>query len=43
MKQFGNVWQQTLYQLNNEILSIRDIARRLGVDSKTVKKIWEKI
>ncbi|MGM9986959.1 MAG: TnsD family transposase [Bacillaceae bacterium] len=38
VKQFGDVWQQKLYQLKNENLSIRAIARMLGVDSKTVKK-----
>ncbi|MCH4460905.1 TnsD family transposase [Staphylococcus haemolyticus] len=38
VKQFGDVWQQMLYQLKNENLSIRAIARMLGVDAKTVKK-----
>lgn len=38
VKQFGDVWQQRLYQLKNGKLSIRAIARMLGVDSKTVKK-----
>lgn len=38
VKQFGQVWQEKLKQLSNERLSIRAIARELGVDSKTVKR-----
>lgn len=41
VKQFGEVWQQKLYELAQENLSVRAIARELGVDSKTVKKYLE--
>ncbi|MFW7186060.1 TnsD family Tn7-like transposition protein [Lysinibacillus sp. BNK-21] len=39
--EFGEVWRTKLKQLANENLSIRAIARELGVDSKTVKKYLE--
>lgn len=38
VKAFGEVWLQKLNELVNENLSIRAIARALGVDSKTVKR-----
>ncbi|MED1679105.1 TnsD family transposase [Bacillus subtilis] len=38
VKQFGHVWQEKLKQLAEGDLSIRAIARELGVDSKTVKR-----
>ncbi|MED3825864.1 TnsD family transposase [Priestia flexa] len=38
VKQFGFVWQEKLKQLAEGDLSIRAIARELGVDSKTVKR-----
>ncbi|MFY3791814.1 TnsD family transposase [Ureibacillus sp. MALMAid1270] len=42
VKQFGQVWQEKLEQLSNERLSIRAIARELGVDSKTAKRYLSK-
>ncbi|MDM5250813.1 TnsD family Tn7-like transposition protein [Lysinibacillus sp. G4S2] len=38
VKVFGEVWQQKLHELSNEDLSIRVMARELGVDSKTIKR-----
>ena len=38
VKQFGHVWQGRLKQLAKGDLSIRAIARKLAVDSKTVKR-----
>lgn len=38
VKDFGFVWQEKLMQLAEDDLSIRAIARELGVDSKTVKR-----
>ena len=37
VKEFGHVWHQKLIELSCENISIRAIARELGVDSKTVK------
>ncbi|GGG26541.1 hypothetical protein GCM10007425_21440 [Lysinibacillus alkalisoli] len=39
IKEFGYVWHQKLVELSCEDISIRAIARELGVDSKTVKNI----
>lgn len=41
VKEFGHVWYQKLVELSRENISIRAIARELGVDSKTVKKYLE--
>ncbi|MDU0287471.1 TnsD family Tn7-like transposition protein [Staphylococcus pseudintermedius] len=41
VKEFGHVWHQKLIELSCENISIRAIARELGVDSKTVKKYLE--
>src|SRR5690606_11544341 len=41
VKAFGEVWHQRLNELSNDTLSIRAMARELGVDSKTVKKYLE--
>lgn len=41
VKAFGEVWYQRLNELSNDKLSIRAMARELGVDSKTVKKYLE--
>mgnify|MGYP003407736141 CR=1 FL=1 len=41
VKAFGEVWHQRLNELSNDKLSIRAMARELGVDSKTVKKYLE--
>nr|WGD93018.1 TnsD family transposase [Bacillus subtilis] len=41
VKIFGEVWKSKLKQLFNRKLSIRAIARELGVDSKTVKRYLE--
>ncbi|WP_419885301.1 TnsD family Tn7-like transposition protein [Paenibacillus sp. B-A-8] len=41
VKEFGHVWHQKLIELSCENISIRAIARGLGVDSKTVKKYLE--
>ena len=41
VKAFGEVWHQRLNDLSNDTLSIRAMARELGVDSKTVKKYLE--
>ncbi|MFB5089700.1 TnsD family Tn7-like transposition protein [Psychrobacillus sp. PGGUH221] len=39
IKEFGDVWQNKLWELwENEKLSLREKARQLGVDPKTVKK-----
>ncbi|MCR8855662.1 TnsD family transposase [Lysinibacillus fusiformis] len=38
VKAFGEVWQSKLEELAKENMSIRAIAKKLGVDSKTVKK-----
>lgn len=38
VKQFGHAWKRELKQLAEGDLSIRAIARKLGVDSKTVKR-----
>ncbi|MEX3748290.1 MULTISPECIES: TnsD family Tn7-like transposition protein [Lysinibacillus] len=38
VKAFGEVWHQKLNELSNEKLSIRAMARELGVDSKTIKR-----
>ncbi|MBP3971404.1 TnsD family transposase [Bacillus sp. WL1] len=38
VKVFGEVWEKRLKELTKSNLSIRAIARELGVDSKTVKK-----
>lgn len=38
VKKFGQIWQEKLKQLAEDDLSIRAIARELGVDSKTVKR-----
>uniref|UniRef100_UPI00406D04E4 TnsD family Tn7-like transposition protein n=1 Tax=Lysinibacillus sp. FSL K6-0057 TaxID=2921411 RepID=UPI00406D04E4 len=38
VKAFGEVWLQRLNELANEKLSIRAMARELGVDSKTIKR-----
>ncbi|PPA93922.1 TnsD family Tn7-like transposition protein [Brevibacillus laterosporus] len=38
VKNYGSVWMSKLEQLNSESMSIRAIARTLGVDSKTVLK-----
>lgn len=39
VKEYGDVWHQKLRELSRENLSIRAIAKELGVDSKTVKNI----
>lgn len=41
VKAFGEVWHAKLEKLGNQGLSIRAIARELGVDSKTVKRYLE--
>lgn len=41
VKEFGHVWYQKLIELSRKNISIRAIARELGVDSKTVKKYLE--
>lgn len=38
VKAFGEVWLQKLNELASENLSIRAMARELGVDSKTIKR-----
>lgn len=38
VKQFGHVWQRKLEQLAKDGLSIRALARELGVDFKTIKR-----
>ncbi|MGG4546411.1 TnsD family transposase [Rossellomorea marisflavi] len=38
VKQFGSIWHEKLKQLAEGDLSIKEIARELGVDSKTVKR-----
>ncbi|MFJ7408240.1 MULTISPECIES: TnsD family transposase [unclassified Lysinibacillus] len=38
VKAFGEVWQANLEELAKENMSIRATAKKLGVDSKTVKK-----
>lgn len=38
VKEFGHVWQEKLKQLAKSDISIRAIAREIGVDSKTVKR-----
>ncbi|GAA0322715.1 TnsD family Tn7-like transposition protein [Bacillus carboniphilus] len=38
VKKFGHVWLEKLQQLVKEGLSIRAIAKEIGVDSKTVKR-----
>lgn len=38
VKAFGHVWSKRLEELMNTKMSIRAIAKELGVDSKTVKK-----
>ncbi|MGP4074023.1 TnsD family transposase [Piscibacillus sp. B03] len=40
VKSFGDIWFEKLYTLakNNENLSTREIAKKLGVNAKTVKK-----
>lgn len=38
VKVFGEAWHQRLNELTNENLSIRAMARELGVDSKTIKR-----
>lgn len=42
VKAFGQVWSKRLKELMNTGMSIRAIAKELGVDSKTVKKYAEK-
>ncbi|MCM3737006.1 TnsD family transposase [Bacillus cytotoxicus] len=41
VKVFGDVWKSKLKQLSTRKLSKREIARELGVDSKTVKRYLE--
>ncbi|WP_436865818.1 TnsD family transposase [Bacillus fungorum] len=41
VKVFGEVWKSKLKQLSTRKLSTREIARELGVDSKTVKRYLE--
>ncbi|MEC1305426.1 TnsD family Tn7-like transposition protein [Lysinibacillus capsici] len=41
IKAFGEVWLRKLNELANENLSIRAMARELGVDSKTIKRNLE--
>ncbi|MEC1180495.1 TnsD family Tn7-like transposition protein [Metasolibacillus meyeri] len=38
IKAFGDVWLEKLHDLQEQNLSIRAIARELGVDSKTIKR-----
>jgi hypothetical protein len=38
VKQFGHVWGKRLQELSKKDLSVRAMARELGVDSQTVKK-----
>ncbi len=40
VKAFGEVWNSKLKQLSKKGLGTRAIARELGVDSKTVKKVF---
>ncbi|MFC8689557.1 TnsD family transposase [Brevibacillus porteri] len=38
VKEFGELWVKRLLELSNSNYSMREIARRLGVDTNTVKK-----
>ena len=44
IKAFGGVWKGKLKEINDEKrYSVREMARMLGVDSKTIKSIWTQI
>lgn len=44
IKEFGEIWEQKLLELSKDsALSQREIARRMGVDSKTIKRYVGKI
>lgn len=38
VKEFGKLWTDRLLELSDSMHSMREVARRLGVDTKTVKK-----
>lgn len=43
IKQFGSVWENKLKQYINEGMGLRETARKLNVDAKTVKKYTSKL